>query len=224
MTDEQTQISVFVVDDHAVVRAGLVAVLDQFPATRFIGEAPDGQSALTRLAELADEGNLPDVVLMDLVMPDLDGIEVATRIRQSHPSVKVVVLTNYGDTERVHSAMLAGVSGYVLKGSDIDDLAVAIIAAHRGIVHLDAVVAYRLMTSAPGKSATDRALTAREREVLILIAQGHSGREIARLLAISNRTVEAHTANLFAKLNVTSRTQAALWAVREGLVDPGPSA
>ena len=214
------RVRVFVVDDHAVVRAGLAAVLTQFPTTVFVGSAPDGRTALAELATMAGKGALPDVVLMDIVMPDMDGIEVATRIRRVYPTVRIVVLTNYGDVERVHHAMLAGVSGYVLKGSDIEDVATAITAAHRGIVHLDETVARRLLNLVPGGSATTPQLTARERDVLILIARGESSREIAQELAISNRTVQAHTANLFAKLNVTSRTQAALWAIREGLVGP----
>jgi DNA-binding NarL/FixJ family response regulator len=116
--------------------------------------------------------------------------------------------------------VLAGVSGYVLKGSAIDNVAAAITAAHRGIVHFDETVARRLMNMVSVGSTTRPRLTARERDVLILIARGESSREIAEQLAISSRTVQAHTANLFAKLNVTSRTQAALWALREGLVGP----
>ena len=149
-------------------------MLTQFPTTDFVGSAADGRTALTELDAMARQDALPDVVLMDIVMPDMDGIEVATRIRHAHPTVRIVVLTNYGDVERVHHAMLAGVSGYVLKGSDIDDVATAITAAHRGIVHLDETVARRLMNLVPGGSTTTPKLTARERDVLILIARGES--------------------------------------------------
>lgn len=166
---------VFVIDDHAIVRMGLRSVLEQFPSTDYVGEAADGRSALSALEGLARSGNLPDVVLMDIVMPELDGITVTARIRQRYPSVEVVVLTNYSEIERIHGALLAGAAGYVLKGSDIDDIAIAITSAHRGKVHLDAVVARRLMLYVRDHDAGPTTpLTPREQQVLIMIAKGRS--------------------------------------------------
>lgn len=221
MSVPDKKIGVYVVDDHAVVRVGLKAVLDQLPTMRFLGSAADGRSALNDLVELAVTDSLPQVVLMDIVLPDVDGLDLARQIREEYPSVRIVILSNYGDRQRALDALAAGVSGFVLKGSDIDDVTTAITAAQRGIVHLDEAIARRLATesTADHGRATPR-LTAREHQILLLIAQARTSREIARHLAISDRTVQSHTANLFAKLNVTSRTQATLWAIREGLVVP----
>lgn len=219
MNSPGARIGVYIVDDHAVVRVGLRAVLDQLPTMRYLGSAPDGRTAITELADLARTDSLPHVVLMDLVLPDVDGLDVARHIRLTHPAVRIVVLSNFGDRQHAQDALAAGVSGFVLKGSDIDNITTAITAAIRGVVHLDQAVAQGLAAGPdPDEQAAEERLTAREREILLLIAQARSSREIAGRLAISDRTVQSHTANLFAKLNVTSRTQATLWAIRAGLV------
>jgi DNA-binding NarL/FixJ family response regulator len=158
---------------------------------------------------------------MDLLMPRLDGIAATTAIRQRHPDVEVVALTSFSEAERVHAALEAGAAGYLLKDAEADELAAAIRAARRGEVHLDPAVARKLTQSLVAPQHTATALTAREREVVVLVAQGKSNRDIADALVISERTARTHVSNVLIKLGLASRTQAALWAVREGLV-PGP--
>jgi len=212
---------VFLVDDHTVVRRGMRAFLDMLSDIEVIGEAADGQAALDELAVLDKADDLPDVVLMDLLMPRLDGIAATSAIKQRHPGVEVVALTSFSEAERVHAALEAGAAGYLLKDAGADELAAAIRAARDGEVHLDPVVARKLtqLLVAPAHTAT--ALTAREREVLILVARGRSNREIADALVISERTARTHVSNVLVKLGLASRTQAALWAIREGLA-PAP--
>jgi DNA-binding NarL/FixJ family response regulator len=211
-------IRVFVVDDHEVVRLGLRAFLGATPGIEVVGEAADGRSALEGLDALAARDALPDVVLMDLVMPEPDGITTTAAVKQTYPGIEVVVVTSFGEAHRVHSALEAGATGYVLKDAEVDEIIEAIRAAHRGEVHLDAAVARVLTRSlvAPRRGAA--ALTARERDVLVLVAEGRSNREIGRTLSIGERTVQTHLGNVLTKLELSSRTQAALWAVREGLV------
>lgn len=211
-------IRVFVVDDHEVVRMGLRAFLDATPGVELVGEAPDGHSGLRMLDALAACGSMPDVVLMDLVMPGLDGIAATALIKKAHPDVDVVVVTSFGEAHRVYGALEAGATGYVLKDADVDEIIQAVRTAHRGEVHLDAAVTRVLTRSliAPHRGAA--ALTAREHDVLVLVAEGRSNRDVGRTLGIGERTVQAHLGNVLAKLQLTSRTQAALWAVREGLV------
>jgi len=211
-------IRVFVVDDHEVVRLGLRAFLGATPGVELVGEAADGRTALSRLDALAERGALPDVVLMDLVMPEPDGVATTALIKKSFPAVDVVVVTSFGEAHRVHGALEAGATGYVLKDADVDEIVEAIRAARRGEVHLDAAVAAVLTRSlvAPRRGAA--ALTARERDVLVLVAEGRSNRDIGRRLSIGERTVQTHLGNVLTKLQLASRTQAALWAVREGLV------
>jgi DNA-binding NarL/FixJ family response regulator len=211
-------IRVFVVDDHEVVRLGLRAFLGATPGVEVVGEAGDGRSALEGLDALAARDALPDVVLMDLVMPEPDGITTTAAVKQTYPGIEVVVVTSFGEAHRVHSALEAGATGYVLKDAEVDEIIEAIRAAHRGEVHLDAAVARVLTRSlvAPRRGAA--ALTARERDVLVLVAEGRSNREIGRTLSIGERTVQTHLGNVLTKLELSSRTQAALWAVREGLV------
>ena len=213
-------IRVFVVDDHEVVRMGLRAFLAAAPGIEQVGEAVDGRDALDRLAELAARDALPDVVLMDLVMRGLDGVATTAQVKKSWPEVDVVVVTSFGEAHRVHGALEAGATGYVLKDADVDQIVQAIRAARRGEVHLDTAVTRVLTHSlvAPRRGAS--ALTGREREVLALVAQGRANRDIGRLLAIGERTVQTHVASVLTKLQLSSRTQAALWAVREGLVEP----
>lgn len=221
MTDvPEAPIRVFVVDDHEVVRLGLRAFLDAAPGVEPVGEAADGHDALRRLAELAAQDALPEVVLMDLVMSGLDGVATTALVKESWPEVDVVIVTSFGEAHRVHGALEAGAAGYVLKNADVDEIIHAIRAARRGEVHLDTAVTRVLTHSlvAPRRGAS--ALTGREREVLVLVAQGRSNRDVARLLTIGERTVQTHVASVLTKLELSSRTQAALWAVREGLVEP----
>lgn len=212
-----SEIRVFLVDDHAVVRRGMRAFIDMLPDIEVIGDAADGQAALDELAVLADEGNLPDVVVMDMLMPRLDGVGATRAVRRQFPGVEVVAMTSFSEAERVHAALEAGAAGYLLKDAEADELAAAIRAAHRGEVHLDPAVARKLTQSLVAPEHAVSALTAREREVLVLVAQGQSNREIADALVISERTARTHVSNILIKLGLPSRTQAALWAVREGL-------
>jgi len=213
-------IRVFVVDDHEVVRLGLRAFLGATPGVELIGEAADGRAALAELDALAERDALPDVVLMDLVMPEPDGVATTALVKKAHPGVDVVVVTSFGEAHRVHGALEAGATGYVLKDADVDEIVEAIRAAHRGEVHLDAAVARVLTRSLVAPRRGVAALTARERDVLVLVAEGRSNRDIGRILSIGERTVQTHLGNVLTKLDLASRTQAALWAVREGLVRP----
>jgi len=214
------RIRVFLVDDHTVVRRGMRAFFDVLEDIEVLGEAADGRAALDELAVLAARQNLPDVVLMDLLMPRLDGVAATKAIKQRYPSVEVVALTSFSEAERVHMALEAGAAGYLLKDAEADEVAAAVRAAHRGEVHLDPVVARKLTRSLVAPQRTATALTPRERQILVLVAQGKSNRDIANALVISERTARTHVSNVLTKLGLASRTQAALWAVREGLV-PG---
>ena len=214
-------IRVLIVDDHAVVRRGLSSFLSTEAEIEVVGEAADGKEALERLRVLAAEGRRPDVVLMDLQMEVMDGVEATREIRSRYDDVEVVVLTSFIEEERVHAALEAGASGYLLKDADVDELCAAIRAAHGGEVHLDAAVAKRLMSSlrAPKQADPFADLTDREREILRMVAAGKANKEIAAELVISERTARTHVSNILRKLGLASRTQAALWAVREGLDD-----
>jgi DNA-binding NarL/FixJ family response regulator len=214
---------VLVVDDHAVVRRGLLAFLDSEPHLEVVGEAEGGAQALELLARLASRGQQPHVVVMDLQMEPLDGIESTRQIRSRYPEVEVVALTSFGEEERVHAALEAGASGYLLKDSDADEVSAAIRAAHRGELPLDPAIARGLTSSLRGESADgpDAELTTRELEILRLLGAGKSNKEIAAELQISERTARTHVSNILGKLDLTSRTQAALWAVRQGLVEVG---
>ncbi len=217
-------IGVLIVDDHEVVRRGLLAFLDSEPDIEVLGEAGGGAQALDLLALLDSEDRLPDVVVMDLQMAPMDGIESTRRVRALYTHIEVVALTSFGEEERVHAALEAGASGYLLKDSDADDVAVAVRAAHRGELKLDPQVARRLMSSLREGPVDDPAaeLTSRELEVLRLVASGKPNKQIAAELTISERTARTHVSRILRKLRLSSRTQAALWAVREGLVEVEP--
>ncbi len=217
---EHRPITVFVVDDHAVVRRGMRAFFAVLPDIEVIGEAVDGKAALDELGVAAASGTLPDVVLMDLMMPRLDGIAAIEAIKATHPGVEVVAMTSFSEAERVHAALAAGAAGYLLKDAEADELAAAVRAAYAGEVHLDAAVARKLTRSLAGGQHGAGTLSAREREVLVLVAQGRNNQDIADDLVISERTARTHVSNVLLKLNLSSRTQAALWAIREGLVPP----
>jgi DNA-binding NarL/FixJ family response regulator len=207
------KIRVLVVDDHAVVRRGLFAFLEGEEDIEVVGDAEDGEQALDMLAQLDADGRRPDVVLMDIQMEPVDGIESTRRIRARYQDVEVVALTSFGDEQRVHAAVRAGASGYLLKDADVDEVAVAIRAAHRGELQLDPAVARRLAT-AFGAPPRDPELTAREIDVLRLLADGQPNKAIAARLGITERTARTHVSRILAKLGLSSRTQAALWAAR----------
>ena len=214
-------IGVLVVDDHEVVRRGLLAFLDSEPDIDVIGEAAGGAEALDLLASMESEGHRPDVVVMDLQMSPMDGIESTRRVRALYRDIDVVALTSFAEEERVHAALQAGASGYVLKDSDADDVAAAVRAAHHGELQIDPGVARRLVSSLREGRSFDRVseLTSRELDVLRLVAAGKPNKQIAADLDISERTARTHVSRILRKLHLSSRTQAALWAVREGLVE-----
>jgi len=220
----QQPVRVFVVDDHTVVRRGLRAYLDVVDDMEVVGEAADGQEALDQIAVLVAAGQPPDVVLMDLLMPGMDGVTATAAITDHHPELAVVAMTSFTQADMVHGALQAGAAGYVLKDAEADEVAAAIRAACRGEVHLDPAIARQLTRSLlTPKAQTVNALTDREREVLVLVAQGLSNQQIADVLVISERTARTHVSNILSKLGVASRTQAALLAIREGIA-PAPSA
>ena len=217
-------IGVVVVDDHEVVRRGLLAFLDSEPDIEVLGQAGGGAQALDLLASLDAEGRRPDVIVMDLQMTPIDGIESTRRVRALYGDIEVVALTSFAEEERVHAALEAGASGYLLKDSDADDVAAAVRAAHRGELQLDPVIARRLMSSLRERRSGEAAseLTSRELDVLRLVAAGKPNKQIAAELEISERTARTHVSRILRKLRLSSRTQAALWAVREGLVEVEP--
>jgi DNA-binding NarL/FixJ family response regulator len=221
--ERDEQISVVVVDDHAVVRRGLLAFLDGEPDIEVVGDADGCHEALELLQRLDSEGRRPHVVVMDLQMEPVDGIDTTRRIRARYHDVEIVALTSFGEPERVHAALEAGASGYLLKDADADEVVVAIRAAHRGELQLDPAVVRHLTASLRAGPAADSAgkLTSRELEVLRLLGEGAANKAIATSLGISERTARTHVSNILAKLGLSSRTQAALWAAREGLADKG---
>jgi NarL family two-component system response regulator LiaR len=204
-------IKVLLVDDHAVVREGIRSFLDLQDGIEVIGEAGDGAEAV-RLAEELH----PDVILMDLVMPKVDGVEAMRKLRRRLPEIRVIVLTSFSDDERLLPAIQAGAAGYLLKDVEPQELARAVRAAHAGEALLDPGVAARVVEAVaqrPGAEPDER-LTAREREVLELLGRGLPNKLIARELGIAEKTVKTHVSNVLAKLGVTDRTQAALYASR----------
>jgi DNA-binding NarL/FixJ family response regulator len=216
-------IRVMVVDDHAIVRRGLAAYIDTVPGLTMTGEAADGRQTLAELRGWQTLGEpLPDVVLMDLQMPRLGGVEATEIITRTHPEVKVVVLTSFGEAERVHAALAAGAAGYLLKDAEPEEVVLAIKAAGAGVVHLDSAAARQLARRMAAPKVGLASLTVREREILALVARGLSNQEIADRLVISERTARTHVSNMLNKLQLPSRTQAALLAIREGLI-PHPT-
>jgi DNA-binding NarL/FixJ family response regulator len=200
------------VDDHAVVREGLRSFLELQDGLDVVGEAGDGEEAV----ELAERLR-PDVILIDLVMPKLDGVEAMRRLRERLPATRVIVLTSFLDDERLLPALRAGAAGYLLKDVEPQELARAVRAAHAGRALIDPTVAARLVdTLADGRSGDTDRLTPREHEVFDLIARGFSNKRIALELGVAEKTVKTHVSHVLAKLGVADRTQAALYAARLG--------
>ena len=209
-----SRIRVLLVDDHGVVRRGLRGYLELLDDIEIVGEAENGLRGVELALELR-----PDVVLMDLVMPQLDGIAATGRIKTAQPNVQVVALTSFIEEEKVMAALEAGASGFILKDADADDVAAAIRAAHNDEVHLDPAAARILATGMrQGRDRPADSLTERELEVLGLVGRGRSNKEIATDLGITERTARTHVSNILGKLELESRTQAALYAVERKLV------
>jgi two-component system, NarL family, response regulator LiaR len=208
-------IRVLIADDHAVVRQGLRTFLEVQDGIEVVGEAGDGQEALAMIEALS-----PDVVVMDLLMPRLSGIEATQRIRELRPATRVIVLTSFLDDEKVFAAVRAGAAGYLLKDVRPQELGEAIRTVSRGEALLHPAVAAKLMQEfAQDRPSPAQALTERELEVLRLIARGRANKEIALELGVAEKTAKTHVSNILQKLNLADRTQAALYAVREKLVE-----
>jgi len=220
MMTEIGKIRVLIVDDHQVVRQGLRTFLDLNEDIQVIGEAVDGQEAIELVTQLA-----PDVVLMDLVMPRLDGIAATARIKALNQGAKVIALTSFTEDDKVFPAIQAGASSYLLKNVSPDGLVEAIRAAYRGEARLHPDVMRKLMEKVAAQTGSAKPvdsvqLTGREGEVIRLVAQGKSNREIAETLVISEKTAKAHISNILGKLGLDDRTQMAVYAIKHGLVNP----
>jgi NarL family two-component system response regulator LiaR len=208
-------IRVLIADDHAIVRKGIRALLATEPDVEVVGEAPDGKQAILEASRLK-----PDVILMDLVMPEVDGIAAIRHINAHQPEARILVLTSFATDDKIFPAIKAGALGYLLKDSGPQELVQAIHQVCHGESFLHPLVARKLLeelSHPPAQPPTPDPLTAREVEVLRLVAQGHSNQEIATQLTISEATVRTHVSNILGKLHLASRTQAALYALREGL-------
>ena len=212
---EGSRIRVLLVDDHGVVRRGLRGYLELLDDIEIVGEAENGLRAIELSAEL-----VPDVILMDLVMPQLDGIAAIGRIKTAQPEVQIVALTSFIEEEKVTAALEAGANGFILKDADADDVAMAIRAAHNDEIHLDPAAARILAQGMRHRTDREPAehLTERELEVLNLVGKGRSNKDIATDLGITERTARTHVSNILGKLDLQSRTQAALYAVERKLV------
>jgi len=207
-------IKVLLVDDHQVVRRGLRTFLEVQDDIQVVGEAADGAEGVARAQELK-----PDIVLMDIKMPGMDGIDALRKLRELANPARVLIVTSFTEQRTVIPALRAGAAGYVYKDVDPDALAGAIRSVHAGHILLQPEVADALLSQEEANSGQGRggSLTEREREVLGLIADGRSNREIARALVLSEKTVKTHVSNILMKLDLADRTQAALWAVRHGV-------
>jgi two-component system, NarL family, response regulator LiaR len=209
-------ISVVIVDDHAIVRQGLRTYLDLQPDITVIGEAADGKQAVEVVRDL-----LPDIVLMDLVMPNGNGVDATREITALSPSTRVIVLTSFSEDEQVFASIKAGAQGYLMKDVLPQELVRAIRTVHRGEAQLDPEIARKLMHefSNPQPTRPKHDLTERELEVLRLISLGKSNKDISEELVLSEKTVKTHVSNILQKLHLSDRTQAAVYALRERIVD-----
>ena len=215
VTEEEGPIRVLLVDDHAVVRRGLRGFLELLKDFDVVGEAENGREGVAAADRL-----VPDVVLMDLLMPEMGGLEAIAAIKQAHPEIEIVAVTSFIEEEKVTSALEAGASGYLLKDAEAEEVAQAIRAAYNGEVHLDPAVSRLLAQRLRQRKDAEpvEPLTAREKEVLSQLAKGASNKEIAYELGITERTARTHVSNILGKLGLASRTQAALYAVEHKLV------
>ncbi len=209
-------IRLFIADDHAIIRKGIRAMLETVPDIELVGEAVNGREAVSGVEKLR-----PDVVLMDLVMPDMDGIEAIRRIKAQQPKACILVLTTFAGEDKIFPAIKAGALGYHLKDASPEELVQAIRQVYRGQPSLHPIIARKVLQELASPAAerppTPEPLTQREVEVLQLVAQGLDNQEIADKLVISEATVRTHVSNILGKLQLASRTQAALYALREGL-------
>lgn len=212
-------IRILIADDHAIVREGLRALIDTEPGMELVGEAADGVEAV-----LKARSRQPDVILLDLVMPRKDGIEAIADIKRENPEARILILTSFAEDEKVFPAIQAGALGYLLKDSSPQELLKAIREVDRGESSLHPTIARKLIRelNRPPENLppTEEPLTEREVEVLSLVARGLSNQEIADRLVVGERTVRTHVSNILGKLHLANRTQAALYAVREGLASP----
>jgi len=214
----ESRVRVLIADDHAIVRKGIRALLSEAGGFEVVGEAGSGQEAV----RLAQESS-PDVILMDLLMPGMDGIEATRQITSRQPKTRILVLTSFAADNKVFPAIKAGALGYLLKDSSPEELVRAIRQVHRGEPSLHPTIARKLLQeiARPAElQPAPEALTDREMTVLRLIAQGLTNQDIAGQIAVSEPTVRTHVSRILGKLHLASRTQAALYAVREGLTDP----
>lgn len=210
-------IRILIADDHAIVREGMYHLIDGRPDMEIVGEAEDGAQAVQMAGDLR-----PDVILLDLMMPRMDGIAAIKSIKRDDPGARILVLTSFAEESKVFAAIKAGALGYLLKDSSPLDLIQAIHAVHRGDSSLHPTIARMLIQEIkepPGLPPTADPLTEREVEILKLVAQGQTNQEIAEQLSISPRTVGAHVGHILDKLHLANRTQAALYALREGLAN-----
>ena len=212
-----TSIRILIADDHAVVREGLRALIDTEPGMELVGEAADGAEAVEKAHALK-----PDVILLDLVMPRKDGIAAIEEIKEENPGAHILVITSFAEDDKVFAAIKAGALGYLLKDASPDELLRAVREVHHGEPSMQPSIAHKVMRElqrASNLPPTEDPLTEREVEVLRLVTQGLTNQEIAEKLFVSERTVRAHVSNILGKLHLANRTQAALYALREGIAD-----
>src|SRR6476659_2123587 len=212
----EDKITVVIVDDHTIVRQGLRTYLELQPDVLVVGEAANGSEAMALVKD-----NLPDIVLMDLVMPVMDGVDATRAITAMSPSTRVIVLTSFSEDEKVFASIKAGAQGYLMKDVLPSDLVAAIRTVNRGEAQLDPEIARKVMQefANPQPAAPKHDLTDRELEVLTLIAHGKSNKDISEDLVLSEKTVKTHVSNILQKLHLSDRTQAAVYALRQRIVD-----
>lgn len=217
-----SELRIVLAEDHTLVREGLRSLIETFADVKVVGEAANGNEAVRQIEELQ-----PDVVLMDVAMPDLNGIEATRRASRAHKRTRVVILSMHGAHEYVREALLAGAAGYVLKSADSGELETALRAVARGERWLSPAISHIAISaflneagSRPDAAGAGGRLTGRQREVLQLIAEGHSTKDIARLLSVSVKTVESHRAQLMDRLDIHDVAGLVLYAVRTGMVHP----